>query len=541
MSLLLGAVMQNYDVLLSLSTALLLMSLWRSQSVLAGYRVWVLLFTVLMALLHGMYEGLRWQLVPVYLVVAISVVCVIRSYGKVDAYSSAKRRWFLFGGAYSLLLLSLLFSYLFPVFSLPEPTGQYAVGITDIHLVDKHRQELNSEQEGDFRELMVTAWYPVDVDVQGESSTYWPASDAGVMSQYLLQGVTGKTFSFLFSHLANVKTHALINAPIATNNSDLAGPPLADGLSMAGALANNSFPVLIYSHGYGSFSRQNTVLMEELASHGYIVFAINNTYWSMATVFPDGKVIGLKAQPAALLAEGAENSDSEAEFESLLENTTDTEALAAIVEKIRKMAPLTAQNERDRMAVWIKDRQFLMDTLEQWQLESSGSLFSGRMDLNKLGVFGMSIGGQTTIETCTADKRCKAGVNLDGFSIVSSEAPALTIPFMHLAGERTTNLFRLPHASAQGPSYIVSIAGSEHIDYSDISLITPLAQDLGVRGSIDGDRMLEIMNVYVLAFFDKYLKVGGNINMETGDQLERLSAGYPEITVLSKNTDPFHQ
>jgi hypothetical protein len=40
-----------------------------------------------------------------------------------------------------------------------------------------------------------------------------------------------------------------------------------------------------------SFAEQNTLLMEHLASHGYVVFGINHTYTSMRVVSADGRVI----------------------------------------------------------------------------------------------------------------------------------------------------------------------------------------------------------------------------------------------------------
>ncbi len=52
-------------------------------------------------------------------------------------------------------------------------------------------------------------------------------------------------------------------------------------------------PVVIYSHGYTSFLGQNTALMEELASHGYIVYSAQHTYDSSPVVFPNGDVAAM--------------------------------------------------------------------------------------------------------------------------------------------------------------------------------------------------------------------------------------------------------
>src|SRR5205085_2374192 len=50
------------------------------------------------------------------------------------------------------------------------------------------------------------------------------------------------------------------------------------------------YPVLIFEPGLGNISTQYTTLLEDLGSHGYIIFAITPTYSSDVVVFPDGRV-----------------------------------------------------------------------------------------------------------------------------------------------------------------------------------------------------------------------------------------------------------
>ena len=77
----------------------------------------------------------------------------------------------------------------------------------------------------------------------------------------------------LVQHLRLVASHSYPNAPVAR--------------------ARPRYPVLIFSHGYASSPWQNTVQMEELASHGFIVFSIGHTYESVAIRFPDGRIAPL--------------------------------------------------------------------------------------------------------------------------------------------------------------------------------------------------------------------------------------------------------
>ena len=49
----------------------------------------------------------------------------------------------------------------------------------------------------------------------------------------------------------------------------------------------------------------------------------------------------------------------------------------------------------------------------------------GHLDLNKIGVFGMSPGGTATCQACLQDKRIKAGINMDGGILGDILAPLL--------------------------------------------------------------------------------------------------------------------
>ncbi len=53
---------------------------------------------------------------------------------------------------------------------------------------------------------------------------------------------------------------------------------------------------------------------------------------------------------------------------------------------------------------------------------------------------------------------------------------------------------------------VISIAGTAHYDFSDIPLLSPLAPRLGLKGPINGKRVTEIINDYLLSFFEATLK-----------------------------------
>jgi len=49
------------------------------------------------------------------------------------------------------------------------------------------------------------------------------------------------------------------------------------------------------------------------------------------------------------------------------------------------------------------------------------------------------------------------------------------------------------------------IADTMHHDFTSLPLLTPLAGNIGLRGSIPAERVLNLINDYTLAFFNQYL------------------------------------
>ncbi|MCA9977794.1 MAG: hypothetical protein KC413_18670, partial [Anaerolineales bacterium] len=68
---------------------------------------------------------------------------------------------------------------------------------------------------------------------------------------------------------------------------------------------------------------------------------------------------------------------------------------------------------------------------------------------------------------------------------------------------------------------------TKHYDFTDLVLLSPLSQQLGLSGSIDSMFSLELQAHYVLAFFDKYLR------MEDSGFLSEPSPS-PELTIKQR-------
>ena len=73
--------------------------------------------------------------------------------------------------------------------------------------------------------------------------------------------------------------------------------------------------------------------------------------------------------------------------------------------------------------------------------------------------------------------------------------------------------------------YSLTIAGTRHYDFSDLPLLSPLSPWLGLKGPIDGRRVLEIISQYSVAFFDAHLK-GEENELLYGPSMEYLEVDF---------------
>nr|MDJ0879991.1 hypothetical protein [Halieaceae bacterium] len=167
------------------------------------------------------------------------------------------------------------------------------------------------------------------------------------------------------------------------------------------------------------------------------------------------------------------------------------------------MMPVSIKGKVDvALDTQIADQKFVIESIPSLQSELVD--LRPHVDLDKVGLFGMSIGGSAAVLTCSEDTRCGAAVNLDGFH----PAQALVeIPVPLLALHRSDNLLlNANFERAQTDAYLVEIAGSTHFNYFDFTIISPLLKKMGILGPIDGEEMVGISRDFITTFFDTHLK-----------------------------------
>ncbi len=432
-----------------------------------------------LAVVHIFVEGYRWQMIPLYVSTGIILAASLPGLIHPSTGGFARLSWPGAGLALTFILLavSTALPALLPVPRVVAPGGPYTVGTATFVLTDTSRKELYSGRD-EPRRFMVQVWYPAEPG-PGNRPAPWMA-DAQIVAPAIAEYI--RLPEYFLNHLTLAKTTSYQDAP-----ADPGGAP---------------YPVLVFSHGWNGFRAQSTSLMQELASHGYIVIGMEHPYGSVITVFPDGQVA--HNNPSAL-----PDGKPEDEYEAA--------------------ARLLADQ-------WAQDIGYTLDMFGIWTTDRR-STFWGMLDLGRVGVFGHSTGGGAAIQFCGTDPRCQAVLGLDPFMTpVSPEIldNGLSMPFMAMfsqawadeAGSKNNRLFNGMLAQMSGPAPAVSIQGTAHYDFTDLPALTPLAPRLHLKGPINGKRVQEIVNTYVLEFFDLHFKG------LPAPLLDAPSPDYPEVKFI---------
>lgn len=364
--------------------------------------------------------------------------------------------------------------------ALPKPTGTFQIGRTHLNFIDENRVDPSPLAGGKKRDIPIMIWYPINDSGTSSPLKLRKRRDLDSAKKFFL-------FQSVPDEICNILTNSYEDVPITDKVRKL--------------------PVLIYNHGLTGVMGANTILMEHMASHGYIVVSVGHPYDGVAS-YPDGRSIPIDVKK---YNEYFERSNSEEE------DKKDKEFLAQInredisVEEMKKLMEkyLLGDELKDQIEVWIDDVLFIKDILEQMNEGKIESQFKGKMDLVKgIGVFGHSYGGTAAILSCCLDDRLKYAVDIDGFVYGLKKRYKFNQPSMFMYSEGSTGMNKYFYTINKNDTYSVSIKDSKHLDFIDIAYILKnWMKELPEKyGKIDGNLMVKIINDYILSFFDKYMK-----------------------------------
>jgi dienelactone hydrolase len=256
-----------------------------------------------------------------------------------------------------------------------------------------------------------------------------------------------------------------------------------------------SYPVVVMRGGFSGLVTGYTSLAEDLASHGYVVVGFDAPYRTSVVVFPDGRVV--------------------------------------------ERLPL--DNFDELVTEWSADIGFALDQLERLNESDPSGKFLGRLDMQRVGVFGHSLGGATALQFCHDDSRCKAGIDVDGAPIGSVITEGVSQPFMFLWSDHswepesetrpiTANVRSIYDRQAGDRRLQILIRGANHYMFSDdgAMLKSPILRNvLRIIGIVrlDGRRQVAITAHYISTFFDVYLKGAPASELQS-------QPAYPEVEYI---------
>lgn len=327
---------------------------------------------------------------------------------------------------------------------LPATTGPFRVGTASRILTDASRQ--NRYGIPNNSSFMCTLWYPTELPSAGSRPK--PYTDSAVAADRNWYSFWGWPVAWT-DVLSQAVVQAVLDAPL-TSGTD-------------------RFPVVLHSHGFSCDRTLNSYCAMELASHGYIIAAVDHIDCH-ATVFPDER--------------GS-----------------------------RYVYPNMGNINASLLSSRTQDLAFLVDALVE--LDTNDPILGGRLDLERIGVMGHSVGAGTAAETCRRDDRVKCAALLDPFLLFgfgfnpTLNSQGLQKPFLtmnrkimdhsNLLYDATGESQRLYTLAAQDACW-VKLANSDHFTFSDWAWIVQMTPDSRLASTA--------INACLVWFFDTYLKDG---------------------------------
>ncbi|GAA2587604.1 lipase [Actinomadura fulvescens] len=355
--------------------------------------------------------------------------------------------------------------------ALPRPTGPYPVGTTSLHLIDRSRQD-PWMVPATPRELMISLWYPARVGGGHRVAPWLPPATLALYRQQ-----TARSLQTSLDNVDFPQTHARHDAPFKTRRQ--------------------GHPLVLFSPGYRAMRELGSSLVEDLASHGYVVVTIGHTHEAQIVEFPGGRI----------------------ELGHLPARPTDDDAALAL--RVRQ-----------------DDTRFVLDTLSA----KRGRLPHGSLDMSKVGMFGHSLGGATAAEAMAHDPRILAGANLDGSIIGPVAETGLDRPFLLMAstghGRDNDPSWAQFWSHLRGWHRHLLLRDSGHQTYTDLAplarqlinklpippqVVTALTNDIG---TINASRAITAQRAYLGAYFDLHLR------HRDGHLFSKPSSRYPEIEFI---------
>jgi hypothetical protein len=210
-------------------------------------------------------------------------------------------------------------------------------------------------------------------------------------------------------------------------------------------------PTVLFSPGFGTPRVIYQALAEDLASHGYLVVAVDHT-GEAPVELPGGRLDLPGAPPRHPIAAAT---------------TTRLADMRLVLRRLNTMAG------------------------------------GPRADRRRVAAIGHSLGGSTAAALMRAEPSIRAGVDMDGSIFGAARKHGVPRAFLVMLGGRKPDAtVRGLLSHSHGPRLALEFAGFEHFSFSDLPVVAPAGPDVGKKPSV---RDIVVQRAYLRAFLDRYV------------------------------------
>ncbi|KAI8960791.1 hypothetical protein F5Y11DRAFT_328461 [Daldinia sp. FL1419] len=342
------------------------------------------------------------------------------------------------------LLIALSISGTTEAVSLPPPTGPYQVSIRK-YAIDYYNDHDPVAPNNVSTAFLATIFYPTLQKPQGAPKPYLNAETAAFFEQ---------NWHYSNGTLSSITSSVQENAPFLEPKSVSDGPL--------------HLPTILFGPGGGGPPVEgNTILLSELASHGYAIIGLDHPFEQPFIRYPNGTgVTGI-----------------------------DLDNIDVDLVDIYNMR--------------LNDNSVFLDR----HLSELVRKFKLPLSTTKLGAFGYSLGGAAALGSLQGHGQIISGLNLDGTLIGSpasnSSAADERRPAFLIGSEGHGGVGQGDNTWVTFPQWQtgwqrkININGTTHHDFFDDTFWKTLEAGADPHaGPIDGLEQVRILNAYVKAFFD---------------------------------------
>ncbi|KAL5474021.1 hypothetical protein EMCRGX_G028593 [Ephydatia muelleri] len=361
---------------------------------------------------------------------------------------------------------------------IPPPSGPHGVGCMD----------LMHQFEGDTLGLLVKLFYPTAGEPGPYQYSSWLSHKRyirGILDYIKVSAasiITAFTSKLFVPKIPALHAAPLLGAAAArtdtTYEQSSSYAPLKESrtshYSLAGSLgggfmpAEHPYPLVVFSHGLGAMRAFSSAICCDLASHGYVVAAVEHRDHSACA--------SLRRVPKPG-TNGQQFTDEWLEF-----YTKRTE---------EKEFPL----RHTQLCQRVKDVKRVVDLFNI--LNEGGTIknmmpndfdfrqFQGRLNMDMVAMMGHSFGGGTTLQSLSEDGRLKCGVGLDSWMVPihrDLDSQGIQQPLLLINShsfqwkenvERMMKYVTEPDSSGTRRRSIITIRGTNHYNQTDILFVMP--------------------------------------------------------------------